>query len=115
MVFPNAGPEPRHPSQLYEAVLEGLLLFVVLNVMARRGALKRPGLLTGLFGIGYGLTRSVAEIFREPDGQVAGPITTGMALSIPLVLVGIGARVERATLRAAGLSETALGRVGTRS
>jgi phosphatidylglycerol:prolipoprotein diacylglycerol transferase len=89
MVFPNAGPEPRHPSQLYEAALEGLLLFVVLNLMARRGALKRPGLLTGSFGIGYGLARSVSELFREPDGLVAGSITTGMALSIPLVLLGL--------------------------
>jgi phosphatidylglycerol:prolipoprotein diacylglycerol transferase len=89
MVFPNAGPEPRHPSQIYEAALEGLLLFIVLNVMARHGALKRPGLLTGAFGIGYGLARSLAELFREPDGQVVGPITTGMALSIPLVVVGI--------------------------
>ena len=90
MVFPNAGPEPRHPSQLYEAALEGLLLFVVLNVMARQWRAEAAGPpRPAPFGIGYGLARSVSELFREPDGQVAGPITTGMALSIPLVLIGL--------------------------
>jgi phosphatidylglycerol---prolipoprotein diacylglyceryl transferase len=87
-VFPNAGPEPRHPSQLYEAALEGLVLFVILHIAIRRGGLKRPGLVTGLFGLGYGIARSAAEIFREPDGLVIGPVTTGMALSIPLILIG---------------------------
>jgi phosphatidylglycerol:prolipoprotein diacylglycerol transferase len=90
-VFPNpdAGPFPRHPSQLYEAALEGLLLFLILFVATRLGALKRPGLVTGLFGIGYALARSFAELFREPDGYVLGPITAGMALSLPLLVIGI--------------------------
>ena len=81
---------PRHPSQLYEAALEGLLLFVVLLVLTRMGGLKRPGLVAGVFGIGYGLARSTAELFREPDGYVLGPVTTGMALSLPLIVIGLG-------------------------
>jgi phosphatidylglycerol---prolipoprotein diacylglyceryl transferase len=91
-VFPNpeAGPFPRHPSQLYEAGLEGLLLFLVLFVATRLGALRRPGLVTGLFGIGYALARSFAELYREPDGYVLGPVTAGMALSLPLMLIGLG-------------------------
>jgi phosphatidylglycerol:prolipoprotein diacylglycerol transferase len=89
MVFPRGGPFPRHPSQLYEAGLEGALLFAVLFGMTRLGALKRPGLVTGMFGIGYGLARSVSELYREPDGIVFGPITTGMALSIPLIAIGL--------------------------
>lgn len=92
-VFPGAGPLPRHPSQLYQAGLEGVLLFVVLFVVARSGALKRPGLVAGLFGIGYGIARSVGEIFREPDPQLGfliGGATMGQLLSVPLVLVGAG-------------------------
>jgi phosphatidylglycerol:prolipoprotein diacylglycerol transferase len=94
MVFPQAGDVPRHPSQLYEAGLEGLALFVLLWFAAQRGALKRPGLVTGLFGVGYGLARIFCEFFREPDPvQEALPngFTMGMALSLPLVLVGAGA------------------------
>ena len=88
MVFPNAGPDPRHPSQLYEAALEGVLLFIVLRIAIGRGALRHPGLVAGLFGIGYGIARSVSELLREPDGYVLGPITAGMALSIPLIVIG---------------------------
>jgi phosphatidylglycerol---prolipoprotein diacylglyceryl transferase len=90
-VFPGAGPQPRHPSQLYEAALEGLLLLVVLYVMIRLGALKRPGLLIGAFALGYGLARSFAELFREPDPQLGflcGGLTMGMLLSIPMMLAG---------------------------
>jgi phosphatidylglycerol:prolipoprotein diacylglycerol transferase len=93
MVFPPAGDVPRHPSQLYEAGLEGLALFVLLWFAARAGALKRPGLVSGLFGVGYGLARIFCEFFREPDPvQEALPngLTMGMALSAPLVLVGAG-------------------------
>jgi phosphatidylglycerol---prolipoprotein diacylglyceryl transferase len=89
VIFPRAGPEPRHPSQLYEAGLEGICLLLVLAIVVRLGALKRPGLVTGLFGIGYALARMVAELFREPDGIVLGPITTGQALSLPLLLIGL--------------------------
>ena len=81
---------PRHPSQLYEAALEGLVLFLVLLVLTRIGGLKRPGLVAGVFGVGYGLARSISELFREPDGYVLGPITTGQALSLPLILAGLG-------------------------
>jgi phosphatidylglycerol:prolipoprotein diacylglycerol transferase len=93
MVFPAGGPIPRHPSQLYEAALEGLLLLVVLGAMVRLGALKRPGLVTGTFAIGYGLVRIFCEFFREPDAQLGflwGGLTMGMLLSIPLILAGIG-------------------------
>ncbi|MBY6240934.1 prolipoprotein diacylglyceryl transferase [Methylosinus sp. Sm6] len=91
MVFPGAGDVARHPSQLYEAGLEGLALFLVLAVAARRGALKRPGLATGLFGVGYGAARIASEFFREPDpvSEALGDgLTMGMALSAPMVLVG---------------------------
>ena len=91
MVFPGAGPEPRHPSQLYEAGLEGLLLFVILAVVIQLGGFKRPGLVTGLFAIGYGLARVTSEFFRQPDPQLGflfGGATMGMLLSLPLILVG---------------------------
>lgn len=94
MVFPDpaAGPFPRHPSQLYEAATEGVLLFVVLMWAVRLGALKRPGLVTGLFGVGYGLARIFCEFFREPDPQLGflfGGATMGMLLSLPLVIAGL--------------------------
>lgn len=92
MIFPDGGPFPRHPSQLYEAGLEGLalllLLFVAGNYMR---ALTRPWLITGLFGIGYGAARIFVEFFREPDAHIGflfGGITMGMLLSLPLVLGG---------------------------
>jgi phosphatidylglycerol:prolipoprotein diacylglycerol transferase len=92
MVFPQGGPIARHPSQLYEALLEGLLLFLILHVMVRRGALQRTGLVSGAFMIGYGLARIVAEFFRQPDDflQFVLPHTTmGQVLSVPMVLIGI--------------------------
>lgn len=92
MVFPTGGPIPRHPSQLYEALLEGLLLFVVLALLIRAGALRRPGLILGCFALGYGLARSFCELFREPDVQLGylwGGITMGTLLSLPLMLAGI--------------------------
>jgi phosphatidylglycerol:prolipoprotein diacylglycerol transferase len=94
MVFPSpdAGPLPRHPSQIYEATLEGLLLFTLLYLLIRRGALKRPGLILGAFALLYALARSFCEFFREPDKQLGflwGNMTMGMLLSIPLALAGI--------------------------
>ena len=92
MVFPTGGPLPRHPSQLYEAALEGLLLLVVLFVMIRRGALTRPGLIIGAFAVVYALARSFCEFFREPDAQLGflwGGATMGQLLSIPLFLTGL--------------------------
>ena len=91
-IFPGGGPLPRHPSQLYEAALEGALLFVVLAVAIRMGALRRPGLVIGLFAIGYALARSFCELFREPDAQLGflwGGLTMGMVLSVPLLLAGL--------------------------
>ena len=80
-----AGLEPRHPSQLYEAALEGLLLFAILQLCLRRFRLhEKPGLLSGIFFLGYGLFRFFVEFFREPDGPFLGWFSMGMALSIPL-------------------------------
>jgi len=91
MVFPNGGPLPRHPSQLYEAALEGILLFTILAVMIRLGALKRPGLILGSFIAIYGCARIVGEHFREPDPQLGflwGGLTMGMLLSVPMIIAG---------------------------
>jgi phosphatidylglycerol---prolipoprotein diacylglyceryl transferase len=92
MVFPSGGPVPRHPSQLYEASLEGLLLFLVLFVLIRGGALRRPGFIIGAFALGYGIARSICELFREPDVQLGflwGGLTMGILLSVPLMLAGV--------------------------
>lgn len=92
MVFPGGGPESRHPSQLYQAGLEGLLLFLVLFLMVRVGALKCRGLMSGAFLAGYGLARIVGEFFRAPDphlGYLTGGLTMGQLLSLPMLLAGI--------------------------
>jgi len=93
MIFPGAGPWPRHPSQLYEALLEGALLFGVLFWLTnRRQALQQPGLVAGVFLIGYGLARSGSELFREPDPAhlfTIGPLTAGIVYSLPMILAGI--------------------------
>lgn len=93
IVFPGAGGEPRHPSQLYEAALEGLLLFAIL-MWATHGAklLNRRGVVMGLFTAGYGLIRVSLENVREPDAYLpAFPfgLTMGMMLSIPMILFGL--------------------------
>ncbi|MBS0535889.1 MAG: prolipoprotein diacylglyceryl transferase [Proteobacteria bacterium] len=93
MIFPNGGPLPRHPSQIYEATLEGLVLFILLAVMIRLGSLKKPGLIVGSFACYYAVARSFSEFFREPDAQLGflwGGATMGQLLSIPLFLVGVG-------------------------
>ena len=92
MVFPGGGPLPRHPSQLYEATLEGLVLLAVLYLLIRAGALKRPGFMIGAFAIGYSMARITCEFFREPDAQLGflwGGATMGQLLSIPLFLAGL--------------------------
>lgn len=96
MVFPNGGPLPRHPSQLYEAALEGIVLFVILRILSHRYMkLKQPGFVGGAFVAGYGTCRIVAEFFREPDvqiGYLAGNwLTMGMVLSAPMVIAGVWA------------------------
>jgi phosphatidylglycerol:prolipoprotein diacylglycerol transferase len=83
--------EPRHPSQLYEAGLEGVVLFIVLALIVRYGGLQRPGLVAGCFGIGYGIARIICEFFRQPDPQLGflfGGATMGMLLSLPVIAIG---------------------------
>ncbi len=93
VVFPGGGPEPRHPSQLYEALLEGLVLFLVLRILTNRlGKLRQPGFVSGAFAAGYGVARTFVEFFREPDiqiGYLAGGLTMGMLLSIPMIVAGV--------------------------
>jgi phosphatidylglycerol---prolipoprotein diacylglyceryl transferase len=92
MVFPNGGPLPRHPSELYEAACEGILLFLLLLFAERRGWRRRPGLLTGLFLTGYAIARMSGELFRQPDQQIGYLIfgtTMGQLLSIPVLFAGV--------------------------
>ncbi len=93
MVFPNGGPLPRHPSQLYEAGLEGIVLFLVLLALLRFAhARAKPGLLTGAFITGYGVARIIVENFRQPDVQIGFlpfDTTMGQWLSVPLVALGL--------------------------
>lgn len=91
MVFAQAGPEPRHPSQLYESALEGIILFFILWFYSRK---PRPlGAVSGLFALGYGVFRSFVEFYREPDvnkGFIAfNWLTEGQLLSFPLIIVGL--------------------------
>ena len=93
MVFPRGGPEPRHPSQLYEAVLEGIVLFIVLAVLSKTKVIsKRPGALLGVFLLGYAIARLFVEVFREPDahlGTIGAGLTMGQFLSLPMVVFGL--------------------------
>jgi phosphatidylglycerol---prolipoprotein diacylglyceryl transferase len=93
MVFPHGGPEPRHPSQLYQAFLEGLVLFAVLVFVGRTGiARAKPGFVAGAFLAGYAVARLIGELFREPDahlGYLLGPLTMGMLLSLPMLAAGV--------------------------
>ena len=96
IIFPNAGPEPRHPSQLYEAGLEGLVLFAILNLMFWKSKTARyqPGLLCGTFLTGYGAFRFFVEFFRQPDSQFNGTffattIHMGQLLDLPMLIGGI--------------------------
>jgi len=92
MVFPAGGPEPRHPSQLYEAGLEGLALLAILHILWRQeGLRRRRGFLAGMFLAGYGIARATCEFFRQPDdflGFLWGGATMGQLLSLPLILIG---------------------------
>ena len=96
MIFPQAGPQPRHPSEIYEAICEGLVLLTVMLACAARPRIRaRPGLLCGIFLVGYALARIFCEHFREPDvflGFIAplfGGITMGQILSLPMLLAGL--------------------------
>ncbi|MGB3069274.1 MAG: prolipoprotein diacylglyceryl transferase [Ottowia sp.] len=90
MVFPAAGPEPRHPSQVYQFLLEGVLLFVLLWLYARKP--RKMGQVSGAFLTGYGLFRFIAEYFREPDaflGLQALGLSRGQWLCVPMILAGV--------------------------
>jgi phosphatidylglycerol:prolipoprotein diacylglycerol transferase len=93
VIFPGAGPEPRYPSQLFEFLLEGVVLFTILTLLfwGTRARL-RPGLLAGVFGVGYGVSRFIVEFFREPDkhlGFLSTGLTMGQTLTLPLILAGL--------------------------
>ena len=92
-IFPNAGPIARHPSQLYEAATEGLLLMVLLTILVRRLGYHRAGFISGVFGVGYAVSRIFCELFREPDPQLGflfgGFATMGMLLSLPMLVIGL--------------------------
>ncbi len=93
MIFPDGGPQARHPSQLYEAALEGLALFLVLRYFTHvKKVLPMPGYVSGVFFAGYALARSSAEFFRLPDHEhflSIGWLTPGIAYSIPMIAIGI--------------------------
>ena len=97
MVFPGGGTMPRHPSQLYEAILEGAVLFLILFLVIRIDKFRhKPGFVSGLFLVGYGVFRSFVEIYREPDahlGFIMAEISMGQILSVPMILAGIGLMV----------------------
>jgi phosphatidylglycerol:prolipoprotein diacylglycerol transferase len=91
MVFPNSDGQPRHPSQLYEAGLEGLLLGVIMLMLWRRGWLHQHGRVTGVLLAGYGVARSMIEFVREPDAQIGlllDSVSMGQLLSVPMIIFG---------------------------
>ena len=92
VIFPNAGINPRHPSQLYEAGFEGLILFTILLVIVFNNGLKKKGLISGTFLFFYSFSRIIIENFREPDshiGYIIENITMGMILSLPFLVAGL--------------------------
>ena len=92
MVFPHSDGQPRHPSQLYEAGLEGGLLGLAMYIFWRKNWLDVSGRLTGVFLCGYGLTRFLVEMVRQPDAHIglfAGGISMGQILSLPMILLGL--------------------------
>jgi phosphatidylglycerol:prolipoprotein diacylglycerol transferase len=93
MIFPHVDAVPRHPSQLYQALLEGVALFAVMWLLSRRDDIRaRTGFLTGAFSAGYGIARIAGEFFRQPDaflGFLYAGATMGQLLSLPMVAIGI--------------------------
>ena len=104
VVFPNGGPEPRHPSQLYEGLLEGVIMFIILRLVTHVFyGLLRPGLAAGVFGVWYAISRILLEFVRIPDAQLGylffGWVTMGQILSIPVLVIGLGLIVYAMTRR----------------
>jgi phosphatidylglycerol:prolipoprotein diacylglycerol transferase len=93
IIFPRGGPLPRHPSQIYEALLEGLVLFIVVLIVRRLPTVRsHPGMVTGTFLAGYGVARFTCELYREPDpflGFLWGGATMGQMLSMPMIAIGV--------------------------
>lgn len=92
IIFSNAGPFPRHPSQLYEAILEGIVILIFLFILIKKDFLKYKGFISGSFLFLYAVFRIFIENFREPDahiGYIYNFITMGMILSIPLLITGL--------------------------
>ncbi|WP_424982717.1 prolipoprotein diacylglyceryl transferase [Maritalea sp. S77] len=106
VVFPDGGPNPRHPSQLYEGLLEGLLCFIILRIATHNlTALRKPGLVAGLFAVIYALSRILVEFVREPDahiGLLPYGLTMGMALSIPVGLIGLALMINAGRTKKGG-------------
>lgn len=105
MIFPRGGPIPRYPSEIYQAILEGLVLFIVLYTLSRREWLReRSGFLAGAFLAGYGVARIIGECFREPDpflGFLWGGLTMGQVLSMPMLALGIWMMLRRPRVKSA--------------
>lgn len=92
MIFPHVDGQPRHPSQLYQAALEGIVLFVILHWAARQESLRtRMGMLSGIFLVGYAVARSIGEMFREPEVDLGSLsfLTWGQILSLPMLVIGL--------------------------
>lgn len=120
VIFPAeaAGGIPRHPSQIYEAILEGAVLLAILTVLVQsHRALTRPGLVAGTFLFCYGIARTVVETMREPDQQIGfilGGLTMGQILSFPMILIG-AAVMARALARPSQTAQRAIARPATES
>lgn len=92
MVFPGGGPLPRHPSQLYEAGMEGILLFFILYAVWKAGLWRRTGAMSGVFMIAYGCSRFLVEFTRQPDAHLGlfwNAVSMGQLLSLPMILIGL--------------------------
>jgi phosphatidylglycerol---prolipoprotein diacylglyceryl transferase len=99
VIFPNGGPLPRHPSQIYEAALEGLVLFTAMRLLSHSlFKLRSPGFIAGAFVTLYGLFRIMVETVRAPDSQIGflagGWLTMGMVLSLPMTAAGLWAMLR---------------------
>ncbi len=108
IVFPGAGPNPRHPSQLYEAALEGLVLFFMVWIFSSRP--RKTGAVSGLFALGYGVFRFAVEFVRMPDVQLGylafGWLTMGQLLCVPLILAGLWLLCRKAPVLAPRMPQT---------